>query len=274
VRLVDSHAHLQSPQFTDDLPTVLAAAKRAGVERILVPGWDEASSLRAIELAADFPLVFASVGVHPHAAATIDDAAWERIATLAALPSVAAIGETGLDYDRRFSPVEDQLAGLRRHLALALAIGKPAILHCRSAPGSRDAHDALLAELLAAGLGGQTWRERFGGRPPAVLHSLSGPPDYVAAALELGCAASVSGLCFRKGEEATAETVRLVPADRLLVETDSPYLSPPGAPRRRNEPAWARLIGAWVAERRGEDPASVGERLVEAFDRVFGHNES
>jgi TatD DNase family protein len=270
VRLVDSHAHLQSPQFTDDLPAVLAAAERAGVERILVPGWDEASSLRAIELAADFPLLSASVGVHPHAAATIDDVAWQRIAALAALPTVAAIGETGLDYDRRFSPVEDQLAGLRRHLALALATGKPVILHCRSAAGSRDAHDALLAELRAAGLGGQAWRARFGGRPPAVLHSLSGPPDYVAAALELGCTASVSGLCFRKGEEATAETVRLVPADRLLVETDSPYLSPPGAPRRRNEPAWARVIEAWVAERRGEHPASVGERLVEAFDRVFG----
>jgi TatD DNase family protein len=274
VRLVDSHAHLQSPQFSDDLPAVLAAAERAGVERILVPGWDEASSLRAIELAADFPLVFASVGVHPHAAATIDDGAWERIAALAALPSVAAIGETGLDYDRHFSPVEDQLAGLRRHLALALAIGKPAILHCRSASGSRDAHDALLAELRAAGLGGQAWGARFGRRPPAVLHSLSGPPDYVAAALELGCAASVSGLCFRKGEEATAETVRLVPAARLLVETDSPYLSPPGAPRRRNEPAWARLVGAWVAERRGEHPTSVGERLVDAFDLVFGQNES
>lgn len=270
MRLVDSHAHLQSPQFADDLPAVLSVAKVAGVERILVPGWDEASSLRAIELAADSPLLSASAGVHPHAAATIDDATWERIAALAALPAVVAIGETGLDYDRRFSPVEDQLAGLRRHLALALATGKPVILHCRSAAGSRDAHDALLAELRAAGLGGEVWRERFGSRPPAVLHSLSGPRDYVGATLELGCAASVSGLCFRKGEEVTAETVRLVPADRLLVETDSPYLSPPGAPRRRNEPAWARLIGAWVAERRGEHPATVGERLVEAFDRLFG----
>jgi TatD DNase family protein len=93
--------------------------------------------------------------------------------------------------------------------------------------------------------------------------------DYVGAALELGCAISVSGLCFRKGEEATAESVRLVPRDRLLVETDAPYLSPPGAPRRRNEPAWARVIGAWVAEQRGERPEETGSHLVEAFDRVF-----
>jgi TatD DNase family protein len=269
MRLVDSHAHLQSPQFADDLPEVLAAAELTGVEWILVPGWDEDSSRRAIELVARFPRLVAAAGIHPHAAAETDDEAWERTVALAADPAVVAIGETGLDYDRRFSPVEDQLVNLRRNLALSLATGKPAILHCRSAPGTREAHDALLAELRAAGFGGEASRAAFGDRPPAILHSVSGPVDYVAAALELGCAVSVSGLCFRKGEEATAETVRLVPADRLLVETDAPYLSPPGAPRRRNEPASARIVGAWVAERRGEHPAEVGARLVEAFDRVF-----
>ena len=228
MRLVDSHAHLQSPQFNDDLPEILAAAEVAGVERILVPGWNEASSVRALDLVARYPRLVAAVGIHPHAAAETDDAGWERTAALAAHPAVVAIGEAGLDYDRRFSPIEDQLHNLRRNLALAVATGKPAI-----------------------------------------LHSVSGPVDYVAAAIELGCAVSISGLCFRKGEEATAETVRLVPADRLLIETDAPYLSPPGAPRRRNEPAWARIVGAWVAEQRGERPDEAGARLVEAFDRVF-----
>ena len=269
MRLVDSHAHLQSPQFADDLPEVLATAELGGVERLLVPGWDEASSARALELVASFPRLAAAVGVHPHAAAETDAAGWERTAALAADPRVVAIGETGLDYDRRFSPIEDQLVNLRRNLALALATGKPAILHCRSAAGERDAQDALLAELRAAGFGGAASRTAFGDRPPAILHSLSGPVDYVAAALELGCAVSISGLCFRKGEEATAESVRLVPADRLLVETDAPYLSPPGAPRRRNEPAWARVTATWVADQRGEHPEEVGARLVEAFDRVF-----
>lgn len=269
MRLVDSHAHLQSPQFSDDLPEVLAAAELAGVERILVPGWDEDSSRRALELVERFPRIVAAAGSHPHAAAETDAAAWERIVALAQHPAVVAIGETGLDYDRRFSPIEDQLVSLRRNLALALATGKPAILHCRSAAGSREAHDALLAELRAAGFGGEASRAAFGDRPPAVLHSVSGPVDYVAAGLELGCAVSISGLCFRKGEEATAESVRLVPADRLLVETDAPYLSPPGAPRRRNEPAWTRVIGAWVAEQRGERPDDVGVALVAAFDRVF-----
>jgi hypothetical protein len=121
-----------------------------------------------------------------------------------------------------------------------------------------------LDELRAAGFGGDASRAAFGDRPAAILHSLSGPVDYVAAALELGCAISISGLCFRKGEEATAESVRLVPADRLLVETDAPYLSAPGAPRRRNEPAWVRVTAAWVADQGG--PARRARRS--ARDRV------
>jgi TatD DNase family protein len=269
MRLVDSHAHLQSPQFSDDLAEVLAAAEVGGVERVLVPGWDEGSSVRAIELVGRFPRLVAAVGIHPHAAAETDDAGWQRTAALADHPAVVAIGETGLDYDRRFSPIEDQLVNLRRNLALALGTGKPAILHCRSAAGSREAQDALLAELRAAGFGGSAARATFGDRPAAILHSVSGPADYVAAALELGCAVSISGLCFRKGEEATADTVRLVPGDRLLVETDSPYLSPPGAPRRRNEPTWVRITAAWAAEQRGEHLDELGARLVETFDRVF-----
>ena len=177
MRLVDSHAHLQSPQFADDLAEVLAAAEVGGVERILVPGWDERSSLRALELVASFPRLVAAAGIHPHAAAETDDAAWDRTAALASDPAVVAVGETGLDYDRRYSPIEDQLRNLRRNLALAIAIGKPAILHCRSAAGRRDAQDALLEELRAAGFGGTAARAAFGDRPPAILHSVSGPAD-------------------------------------------------------------------------------------------------
>jgi TatD DNase family protein len=154
MRLVDTHAHLQSPQFRDDLTEVLAAAEVAGVERLLVPGWDEASSVRAIELVAAYPLLVAAAGIHPHAAAETDEAGWARTALLAADHAVVAVGETGLDYDRLFSPAEDQLVNLRRNLALALATGKPAIVHCRSAAGRRDAQDALLDEMRAVGFGG------------------------------------------------------------------------------------------------------------------------
>ncbi len=269
MRLVDSHGHVQAEAFDRDADEVVAAAAVAGVERLLVPGWDAPSSARAIDLAARHPRVSAAVGIHPHAAAATDGEAWQEIVTLAADPRVAAIGETGLDYDRAFSPRERQLENLRHHLELALARGKPAILHCRSKPGERDAQDELLAELRAAGVGDARWRSAFDGRPPAILHSFSGPVDYAEQALDLGLAISFSGLVFRRGEEASAEVARLVPPERLLVETDAPYLSPPGAPRRRNEPQWVRVTAAWVAERRGEDPEAVGAALVAAFDRVF-----
>jgi len=270
MRLVDTHCHLQAEPFSGDIAEVIAAAELAGVERLLVPGWDEASSIAALALSDRFPnLAGVAVGVHPHAAAETDAAAWERVSALATDPRVVAIGETGLDFDRMFSPPGAQLANLRRNLALALATGKPAILHCRSKVGARDAQDALIGELRAAGFGTRTASAAFGERPPAVLHSVSGPVDYVEAALGLGCAVSISGLAFRRGEEATAESVRLVPPDRILVETDAPYLSPPGAPRRRNEPKWVRVTAGWVAERRGDDPDELGNRLVANHDRTF-----
>jgi TatD DNase family protein len=206
----------------------------------------------------------AAVGVHPHDAAKVDDDGWARIVELAADPRVVAISETGLDYDRAFSPVTDQLTNLRRNLALALATGKPAILHCRSAAGRRDAQDALIAEVRAA-FGGGAGVSAFGDRPPAVLHSFSGPVDYAEAMLELGLAVSFSGLVFRRGEEVSAEVARLVPPDRLLVETDAPFLSPPGAARSRNEPRWVGITADLLAQRRGVDPDRLGEALVHSY---------
>jgi TatD DNase family protein len=290
MRLVDSHAHLQADAFALDRAAVIDAAQHAGVERILVPGWDRGSSAAAVELARRHGLD-AAVGVHPHDAALATDAEWAAIEKLAADPVVVAIGETGLDFDRMHSPPEAQLANLRRHLRLALAAGKPAILHCRSAAGRRDAQDSLIAELRAEGFGGAAGRHSFGDHPPAVLHSFSGPVDYARAALAMGIAVAFGGLVFRRGEEDSAEVVRLVPADRLLVETDSPYLAPPGVPRhrpapaadppspgadptatfagRRNSPEWVRITVQWVAERRGESPDSIGEGLVMAYDATF-----
>jgi TatD DNase family protein len=269
VRLVDSHAHLQAPRFAHDADAVLAAAHQAGVERLLDPGWDLASSEAALALARRYAWVDAAVGVHPHDAASLDEPAWSAIVDLAADPRVVAVGETGLDYDRLFSPRDVQLASLHRHLELASRLGKPLVLHCRSAPGERDAQDDLLRELQGAGLGSPEWTDRFPGRVPAILHSFSGPIDYAEAALALGLAISISGLAFRRREESTADVARLVAADRLLVETDSPYLPPPGADRRRNEPRWVGITAAWLAEQRSEDPELLGERLVATYDRIF-----
>jgi TatD DNase family protein len=269
VRLIDSHCHLQSDRFRRDVDLVIGGAKLAGVERILVPGWDLASCAAALALVDDFPWLDPAVGVHPHEAASVDDAGWASIERLAVDERVVAIGETGLDFDRVFSPVEAQLTNLRRNLALAVRLGKPAILHCRSADGRRDAQDALLVELRLAGLGSPATRAAFGTRPPAVIHSYSGSRDFAAAVLAMGLAISFSGLVFRDGEEASAEVAAVVPRGRVLVETDSPFLSPPGAPRKRNEPEWVRLTAAWLAEARGVDEDRLGQELVAAYDAIF-----
>jgi TatD DNase family protein len=264
MRLVDSHCHLQADRFDADVDQVIGAARLAGVERILVPGWNPESCRAALELIDRFPWLDAAVGVHPHDADKVDDATWTEVAALASDPRVVATGETGLDYDRLFSPIPAQLANLRRNLRLAADTGKRAILHCRSAVGRRDAQDALLAEV-----------QSFGATPPPVLiHSFSGPVDYADAMLDLGAAISISGLAFRKGEEATAEVVRRAPADRLLVETDSPYLAPPGAPRGRNEPEWVRVTGAWVADVRGADRDGFGDQLVANYDEIFDRDRA
>lgn len=270
MRLVDSHCHLNADRFEADVDLVIGGARLAGLERILVPGWNVASSVRARALAARLDWLDIAVGVHPHDADKVDDAGWARIVAWAREPRVVAIGETGLDFDRQFSPIPDQVTNLRRNLALALETGKPAILHCRSGSGQRDAQDALLDELRTAGVGNAAWTDTFGGRPPAIVHSFSGPVDYAEAAIDLGLAISFSGLVFRSGEESSAAVAAIVPADRLLVETDSPFLSPPGAPRRRNEPEWVAVTAEWLAQRRGVASDILGAGLVDAYDLAFG----
>ena len=270
MRLIDSHCHLNAERFAGDEEIVLTRARDAGVERLLVPGWNAASSSRALDLVERFPWLDASVGVHPHDAAKVDAAGWRQIVGWATDPRVVAIGETGLDYDRVFSPIRDQLVNLRRNLALALETAKPAIIHVRSKAGDGDAQDATVDELTRLGFGSQASLSAFGAdRPPAVIHSFSGSVAYARRVLDLGLAISISGLAFRPGEESTADVIRLVPADRLLVETDSPYLSPPGAPRGRNEPEWVRVTAEWVAARRSAATDAFGAGLVGAYERTF-----
>lgn len=257
VRLIDSHVHLQAERFAQDAADVLGAARAAGVERILVPGWDVDSSEAAAAFAREHG-VDAAAGVHPHAAGALDPSAWPRIVELARSHRVSAIGETGLDYDREFSPRAVQQENLRSHLTLAIELDLPIILHCRSARGARDAQDDLLHEL-----------ERAAGVRP-LIHSFSGPVDYADEILRLGAWLSFSGLVFRRGEETAGDVARLVPADRLLVETDSPYLPPPGAPRRRNEPRWVAVTARWLAEQRGDDSEQLGGQLVANYDALLG----
>jgi len=270
MRLVDAHAHLQSDAFAQDATEVLDRAREAGVERLLIPAWDLPSSRSGLAFAQRHGLP-ASAGIHPHVAAEADARMWDEIRDLAGAPEVVAIGETGLDYDRGFSPREAQLANLRRHIDLAGELGKPLILHCRSAAGERDAQDELIELLRDVGPGQPGWGAAFGDRPVGVLHSYSGPIDYAEAALGLGLAVSFSGLVFRGGEEASAEVARFVPSDRLLVETDAPYLKPRGVRGSRNEPRHVAVTAAWVhAQREDENMDAFGDMLVVAFDRFIG----
>ncbi len=269
MRLIDSHGHVNADRFDDDLDEVLDSARAAGVERLLVPGWNVRSSERALEVVATRPWLDAAVGVHPHDAARTDPAGWAMVEAWARDERVVAIGETGLDADRMFSPWEAQLDNLRRNLGLALATGKPAILHCRSRAGERDAQDALVRELRTSGLGADAGRAVFGSHPPAVVHSFSGPVDYAREMLDMGLAVAFGGLVFRRGEESSAEVVPLVPAERLLVETDAPFLSPPGAPRGRNAPEHVAITARWVAARRGTGEDELGDALVAAYDTTF-----
>ena len=215
VPLIDSHCHLNADRFEGDADLVIGGARLAGVERILVPGlerrprpsghWRWSTAIRG-----STPRSASTRTTRPRSTTT----AWGAIAARALDERVVAIGETGLDYDRVFSPIPDQLRNLRRNLALALETGKPAILHCRSSEGRRDAQDALLAELRAAGVGDGRWDAAFGDRPPAIIHSYSGPVDYGRAVIDLGLAISFSGLVFRRGEEASGDVAALVPDDR------------------------------------------------------------
>src|SRR6476620_7583326 len=149
MRLIDSHAHVQADAFEADRTEVINAARDAGVERMLVPGWDLPSLRAALVVSAQFGFD-AGVGIHPHVARE-SERDFPAISELARDPLVVAVGETGLDYDRGLSSRADQRANLRRHFELSREVGKPVIIHCRSKPGERDAHDDLLRELVAAG---------------------------------------------------------------------------------------------------------------------------
>lgn len=243
--LFDTHAHLHFPQFAADLDAVLARARAAGVRRLLTVGTDVETSGAAIALAAAHPDVWASVGVHPHDAAAADEAALAEIARLAAGPRVVAIGEIGLDFFRDLSPRDRQEAVFRRLLGLARRAGKPAVIHCR------DAHARTLALL---------GEERVG-EVGGIMHCFSGDVDIARRCLDLGMLISLAGPVTYPNARALSEVARFVPADRLVVETDCPFLPPQGHRGRRNEPAYLAVTAARVAALRGEPLDALARRL-------------
>jgi TatD DNase family protein len=249
--LVDTHCHLAAEQFAADLDQVIARAWDAGVAHLVVIGESRASAERALELAAGERRIWATAGVHPHDASdwTDDVAAWLR-QTLAH-PRIVAAGEMGLDYHYDHSPRDVQRRVFEAQLALAQESGKAAVIH------AREADDDVAAVL----------RSRPGAT--SILHSFSSGPGLLAAGLELGSYVSFSGMITFKNWQRN-DAIEAVPLDRILLETDAPYLAPAPYRGRRNEPAFVRRVAEQIALVRGLDPTEVIAATGENAARVFG----
>jgi TatD DNase family protein len=254
MELFDTHAHLHFPDFDADRDEMLARARQAGVRRMLTIGTDVPTSHAAIDIAAREPDVWASVGVHPHDAADADEHVLTDIERLAFEPRVVAVGEIGLDFFRDLSPREAQERVLRRMLQLARRTRKPVVVHCR------DAHAQTLAILA---------EERVG-EVRGIMHCFSGDVEIARRCLELGLLISLAGPVTYPNARALPDVARFVPADRLVLETDCPYLPPQGHRGRRNEPAYLTVTAARVAELRREKVEDTARRSSENACTLLG----
>ncbi len=253
--LFDSHAHVDGPEFDDDRAEVLARARAAGVKRLVVIGavGEPASAERAVALAETDPDIWATVATHPHDVAQMTDAWWAIHERLARHPRVVAIGETGLDYYYDHSPRDVQQAAFARFLDLARAADKPVVCHIR------DAHEdarAILRAGRAADLG-------------CVIHCFTGTPDDARAYAEMGCYVSFSGIVTYKTAQPLRDAVPLVPRDRLMIETDCPYLAPVPKRGRRNEPAFVVHTAEVVAREAGMSYEELAEVTTASACRVY-----
>ena len=252
--LVDSHCHLSHPDLAGEVDAVVGGARAAGVGAMLniCTRLDEFAAVRGI--AESFADIHCSVGVHPHEAGDHRGVAAAQLADLAAHPRVVAIGETGLDYYYENSPRADQIGDFRTHCQAARETGLPLVVH------SRDADDETAAILAAAAAAGP-----IGG----VIHCFTGGPALAQTALDLGFYISFSGIItFKKAEDLRAIAIT-VPLDRLLVETDAPYLAPVPKRGQRNEPAFLTHTAAALAELRGMSAQALHERTTANFFRLF-----
>lgn len=254
--LIDTHAHLDDDQFAADRPAVLDRARAAGLVQIVCVATSVTSTERCLALATADPLLFASAGIHPNHAAQAAPDDWDTVAAKAAATRVVGIGETGLDrhwHDTPFAVQEDYFA---RHLELGRALNKPVIIHCREA-------EADVVRML---------RDAFDRHGPvrAVMHSFTGTRQTAEACLAMGLHLSFAGMLTYKNAADLREVARTVPIERLLVETDSPYLSPVPLRGKRNEPANVVHTAACLAGLIGVTPADLAERTTQNARELFG----
>ena len=256
---IDIGANLTHESFAHDLDAVLARARAAAVERIIVTGASRSGSVEAQQLAAAHPgFLYATAGLHPHHAHEYDGDMDDLFRALLAHPEVVAVGETGLDYNRDFSPRDAQRFAFEQQLKIAIEVQKPLFLH------SRDAHADFVAILDAV-------RDQL---PPAVVHCFTGERDELVDLLDRGCFIGITGwICDERRGQHLRELVKLIPTDRLMIETDAPYLLPrtlkPKPSHRRNEPAFLPHICEEIARDRSEDPALTAANSAATARRFF-----
>ncbi|HEX9637856.1 MAG TPA: TatD family hydrolase [Acidobacteriota bacterium] len=249
--MIDSHCHLLHPQFDADRETVVQAALAAGVRGILAVADTLESARAGAEFVRGREGLWASAGVHPHHAAQWTADSGAQLRELLALPELVALGEIGLDYHYDFAPRPQQQRALEAQLALARATGRPVILH------NRESDRDLIALLRAT-------------PPPAgVMHCFTGDGALMEQALELGLHISFAGVLTFKRSAALRELARAVPADRLLIETDAPYLAPEPHRGRRNQPALLPYTLEVLARSRDQSREELGAQLSANFERLF-----
>lgn len=253
--LIDTHCHLDEEDFKHDLHNVLARAEQADVAAMLTIGVTLATSRNAVDLAGRFANVFAVVGVQPNYVAAAASSDWDAIVELAGAPKVVAIGETGLDRYWDYSPIDQQRDWFERHLELSHRLRLPFIVHCR------NAENDVIAQLETA--------ERRWGPLVGVMHSFAGDRAAAKACLDLGLHLSFSGMItYRKNDE-LREAAKLCPLDRLLVETDSPYLAPQPMRGKQNEPSYIKHTAARLADAIGRSFEEVAEATTANARRLF-----
>lgn len=263
-QLVDSHCHLDFDKFDSDRDQVVAAAQGAGVVAIINPGTDLASSRAAVRLAEKYEIVYAAIGIHPHDATTFSAKTLSALRDLASHPKVVAVGEIGLDYHRNYSPPDVQRKAFAAQLELAAELNLPVIVHNRKA--SRDTFDMLdtwLSERRAPA-------DRDGRREPCgVLHSYAAATDWLSRAIEHGFLIGISGPVTFPKAAALHQVAKAAPLERLLVETDAPFLTPVPCRGRRNEPAYVQYVAAAVADLRGVSIQQIGEQTTKNAFGLF-----
>jgi TatD DNase family protein len=244
MNLIDTHTHLDFPQFDSDRERVIEQAANAGVGIIVNVGVDLVSSRAAVALAEAYPKIYAAVGVHPHDARTMTGEVPEELRALASQPKVVAVGEIGLDFYRDLSPRDQQRQAFQKQLALASEIGKPVIIH------DRDAHSEIMT-ILRHWIESSRKPSAISHQPVGVLHCFSGDLAMAQEAIKMGFYISVAGPVTFKNAQGLRELVRQLPLEKLLVETDCPYLTPQPHRGKRNEPAYVKFVAQEVARVKG-----------------------